>query len=189
MNKIKKLIDGIDIKLFVISLFILSVAIRFIFANFTKSIYTYYDEVRYYQIAKSIANGNGLQIFNANVDFQKIFYSLLIAPAFLFKDIQTQHTVIALINCIVLCSTIFPVCLLSKKLGLDKYKTIFILLLTTIYSDMCYSMSFMSETSFIPLGTWIIYGTYILFTEKPDIHKNILISILVGGGHVPFIFK
>lgn len=60
--------------LVVFLLFIISVLVRFFIANrFPLNIQCYPDELRYYHIASSIANGTGISIYNAATDFQKYY--------------------------------------------------------------------------------------------------------------------
>ena len=113
-NKLKKWIcfDCILIAF----IFGFSVILRYLISDFTKTIYIYPDELRYYMIAESIIDGRGITIYNGYTDFQKILYSLCIAPAFLFDDTIIQIKIISLINAIVMSSGIFPVYFLAKKI-------------------------------------------------------------------------
>ncbi len=171
-------------KLIIIIFFLVSILIRFCLADFPKIISTYPDELRYFQIARSLANGYGLAFHNISSDFQKILYSVIIAPAFMFNvSVEAQIKIINLINCIVMSSSIFPVYFLAQRLL--KGKKIFILLASAIVllmPDMIYSMSFMSEVIFFPLSLWIIYVFYRSFltgSYKKRFLYNIILGILI----------
>lgn len=167
-------------KYYVISVFLFATLVRYLFAHFMKTLYVYNDELRYYQIAESIANSRGIQIYNGPVDYQKILYSIILAPAFLFKDRWTQQSIIALINSAIVCSTVFPTVFICKWSKASKKITYLSCLLILILSDMTYSMTFMSEVCFLPLSMWILYGCLYLLSGKINTQKNIIFSISIG---------
>ena len=151
--------------------------IRFFAADFEKFIIFYPDELRYYHIAENITHGNFLTIYNLPTAFQKILYSLFLAPAFLFESIEMQAHSIAAINALLVSSVIFPAYLIGKLFFENKNKIIFLCVLTIILSDLSYSVSFMSENLFLPLGAW---GFYFFIKMILDNRLNILLSIFCG---------
>ncbi|MBP5565040.1 MAG: hypothetical protein J6X45_04895, partial [Lachnospiraceae bacterium] len=137
----------------VFGLFLAEVLIRFCFADFSKSAHTYRDELRYLQIAKNIFANGSLSVYGARNDYQKILYSLLLTPTYFIKNSIVRIKVIALINSVLVSSSIFPGYLIIKKLSDNNKKLILIsLLLLSVFSDMCFSLTFMSENLFLPLG-------------------------------------
>ena len=167
-------------KHYIIFIFIFATLVRYLLAHFMKTLYVYNDELRYYQIAESIANGRGIRIYNGHVDYQKILYSIILAPAFLFKTRWSQQTAIALINSVIICSTVFPTVLICRQIKTSKKNTYLSCLLTLILPDMSYSMTFMSEVCFLPLSMWILYGCLYLLSSKISIKKNIILSVFIG---------
>jgi len=74
-------------------------------------------EFRYLHLAKSIAQGGPLLVQGEPAQFQKILYPLVISPAFLLaRDPVVQIKLVGVINCLVMCSMVFPAALLARKL-------------------------------------------------------------------------
>ena len=67
---------------YVLLIFLLGVSVRFCLANFYKIITVYSDELRYYSIVRSIFEGNAITLRDGFTDYQKITYSLILAPFF-----------------------------------------------------------------------------------------------------------
>ena len=101
----------------VFGLFLIEILIRFYFADFSKSVHTYRDELRYLQIAKNIFANGSLSIYGAKNDYQKILYSIFLAPTFFIKNSIIRIKVISLINSILVSSSVFPGYLIIKKIS------------------------------------------------------------------------
>ena len=166
--------------IFILLLMFCSVGIRFCFADFNKSFLVYSDELRYLSLADSIAHGRGLEIYNIESGYQKIFYSLLLAPAYLLSNRIITIRVIALINVCLMSSGIIPVWLLGKKFLLSPHLRVLVCVLYLLGPDMTYSMTFMSETLYIPMAIWLIYFLCNLFEIEYNSRKKIIFSILIG---------
>ena len=164
-------------RILLLLLFVASFVIRFCAADFEKFIIFYPDELLYYQIAENIAHGNFLNIYNLPTAFQKILYSLCLAPAFFFESIESQSHSIAAINALLVSSIIFPMYFIGKLFFENKNKIIFICFLSILLSDLSYSVTFMSENLFLPLGAWVFYFFIKIILEN---RLNILLSILSG---------
>ncbi len=156
-------------------LFLGSFLIRFVNGDFEKIILFYPDELRYYQIAENMARGNFLIINNEAVSYQKILYSLFLTPIFWIENLAIRAHLFSALNAFFVSSIIFPVYLIGKLL-LKKY--IYILcFLSLLLSDLVYSITFMSEVLFLPLGAW---GVYIALKMIVENRKNIWLSIFFG---------
>ena len=164
----------------VLAAFLLEVLVRFYFSNFTKAAHTYRDELRYLQIAKSIWQNGSLSVYGTANDYQKILYPLILAPTYFIGNSILRVKVIALINSVLVSSTIFPGYLISKKVSGNNHKIILLsLLLTSVLPDMCFSGTFMSENLFLPIGMWEVYFLIILLTET-NVKKQAVLSIVTG---------
>ena len=160
--------------------FLAEVLIRFYFSDFTKSVHTYRDELRYLQIAKSIWANGSLSVYGTDNDYQKILYSLILFPTFFIKNSITRVRIISLINSVLIGSTVFPSYLISKKLSGNNHKIILLsLLLVSVLPDMCFSLTFMSENLFLPMGMWEVYFLIALLSET-DHKKQVFLSIFNG---------
>ena len=163
----------------IILMIFFSIGIRFYFADFSKHFFVYYDELRYLSLAESIAHGQGLKIWNLESGYQKILYSLFIAPAYLISNRVITIRVITLINVLLMTLGVIPVYLLSKKYLLSPILRVLVCMLYLLGSDMTYSMTFMSEILYIPMAIWLIYLLINLF-EHENNKQKILYSVLIG---------
>ena len=123
MRKYKDNYKTTNEKIYLFLLFFLSIGLCFFISNFSKSLFLSADEMRYINIARSIANGRHFTyIHHVITDYQKILYPLCISPAYKIRDFHLQVTVVGLINAILMSSSIFPAYLLAKKyLNSSKY--------------------------------------------------------------------
>ncbi len=163
-------------------LFFGSVLLRFVFADYPHPIIIYPDELLYRTFAETIATGRGLVLYNQPFDFQKILYSLVLAPAFLVRDRQMQFHLTALINAAVMCSSVFPFCLLAQRLLDDRRVTLLIGVLSCLLPDLCYTATYMSEVLFLPLSAWLLYGFCLLLEAPSAGAKRPLLAALLGAG-------
>ena len=161
-----KILKNIKEKEIVGLLFLLLTFIYFFMSKRLKIMYIYYDEMFYYQLPQNILFGNGMKIYNIPQDFQKLIYSFVLMPSFLFKNKILQINIIAFINSILMASGIIPLYLISKELILKKINIILCLLIYCFYSDFMFTYTFMSENLFIPLSYWAIYFLFIFYNKK-----------------------
>ncbi len=161
---------GQHIWLVTIILFILSFAIRLICSFWSGPVVSqiaYPDEIRFFHIAKSIAEQGQILVRDLPTAFQKILYSLFLTPAFMFTNDQLlQVNIIRVINCLLISSSVFPVMLLSKKLTSNKIVLITSLLITVTLPDMAYSATLLSEVLYMPLCVWLFYIAYCVMAEQ-----------------------
>lgn len=157
-------------------LFVLSVFFRFYCADFQKHFFIV-DELLYYQFSENFAQNKGFLIYNLPSNFEKILYSIILSPAFLFENREVQQHFISFFNSVLISSTLFPAYYLAKYF-LKQNKFIFIILfLTFIHPDLTYSVTFMSENCFVPLSLWCFYFS-VLFIQKEN--PSILFSFSLG---------
>ena len=164
-------------------LFVVSTFIRFFIANrFPLSIQCYPDELRYYHIASSMANGTGISIYNASTDFQKILYSLFLIPACMFSDIDTRFSLVFLTNSILMSLGVFFVFYLSKHLIHSMVYRIIVCLMYLLSGYMTYTMTFISENLWIPLSLGILCVFYKLFQHQEinDKKSTLIFNLLAG---------
>ena len=161
-------------------LFIVSVIIRYLISDFEKWFIVYPDEWRYFSIAESLAHGEGITIYNAPNSFQKIMYSLFIAPAFWVSDRLVTIKIISLINSCIVSSGIIASWFLAKKMLQSKVFQLLIPLVYVVVADMVYSMTFMSETLFAPLAIWGIYLVSLSMEDRDNLKYRYILYILCG---------
>lgn len=145
----------------IIGIFFLSIAIRFVLANFyPKTINCYPDELLYLSFGESLWNNHALLVGNMPSVFDKAAYPILIAPSFIFSDVKVQGMMIALINSLLMSLGIFPVYGLAKRILADYKCVLFCVVLYAICPTLTYSMTFMSENLSVPLSLFCIYFVY-----------------------------
>lgn len=167
------------IALLVIVLYICSVGIRFYFSNFIKRIETYPDELIYWEIASSLANKGEILVHNFPMSYKKILYPIIISPAFLVEDTLLQIKLVSLINSLVMCSSIFPIYKITKKLSNKNIYILISLILTSTLPSLMFTMTFMSEVAFYPLVLWFIYFV-LKYIKNNDRNSRITNAILIG---------
>lgn len=162
----------------IIGIFFLSIAIRFVLANFyPKTINCYPDELLYLSLGESLWNNHSLLVGNMPSVFDKAAYPILIAPSFLFSDVKVQGMIIALINSILMSLGIFPVYGLAKRLLADHKHILFCVVLYVICPTLTYSMTFMSENLSVPLSLFCIYFVY-RFWEVSKLRWELVFALL-----------
>lgn len=166
----------------VVSMFVVSVIVRTILSyRYPVHLVTYPDELRYYRIATSFANGTGLSLYNAPYNFQKILYSLCIAPACIFQSIHIRIAVIAFLNSVMMSAGVYPIYYLSSVLIKDRFYRIGSCAIYLIGGHMTYTMTFMSENLWITLALSLLSVFCMLFIHQENVSYKILwLNFLAG---------
>ncbi len=161
----------------VLLMFLAGTAVYFFLGHFNKAISIYMDEIYYYDMARSIYKGNGFSINNFMPNFEKIAYPLFISPLFAITDGEARITVMSMLNSAAIVSSVFPVWLICRELGLSRKNRFIMLLLTVSFPDMMYSVTFMAENLYWPLLLWIIY-VWLRNFKRPRIIYSIITAAL-----------
>lgn len=159
-----------------IFLFLLSFALRFVFCNYPRIFTIYRDELLYFQLAQNFAEGRGFLIHNLPTHFQKILYSVFLMPYFFIKN----QIVLAGIQSFLVTSSIFPIFLIAKNLLKSKKTIIAVLIFSLFLPDLNYAQTFMSETLFLPLSIWVFYGV-LKISENEKISKKTALAAFALG--------
>ena len=170
-NKIK-----IIIILFMI--YVVGVIIYYSLGNFYKHLGYVPDERLYIQAAKALANGDGLYYNGVKGSFQKIVYSAVISPAYLVKDLFIQIKLVCLIGTLFNMTSVFPIYLICRKLKLNRVKSLFVCLFCLSFPMFLFSMTFMSETAFLPLWLWTVYFILLMLDSNDTLYVPIILGIL-----------
>ena len=182
MNSEQKADRGLRLPRGIWLLFFGSLLLRYAFADYPHAVVIYPDELLYRTFAETIAAGRGLVLYNQPFDFQKILYSVVLAPAFLVRGRQLQFHLIALINAAVMSSAIFPFCWIAQRLLGDRRLTLLIGGFGCLLPDLCYSATYMSEVLFLPLSGWLLCGFCLLLDAPSAGAKRPLLAALLGAG-------
>ncbi len=142
-----------------------------------KLITVYPDEMLYYNIARSIFNGDELVVNQYYYGFKKIAYSILISPFFAIGNGELRLTVIWLFNAVVILSSVFPAWLITKELEMPRHWRFFAVFITAVFPEMMRSMGFMAENLYFPLTMWFML-LWLKNAKKPKISYTLLLALL-----------
>ncbi len=171
--------DARTLLVIAVVLFAVSCVVRIFLANYPKGIGVLPDEIRYLNLASSLLNDGSLIQRGGMSSFQKILYPLSIIPAYFFNDPQTRANVVTVLSCIYVSSALFPAYLLARRVfGFARTPIIACLLFTLICPDMCYSMTFLSESVYLPLALWLIACCLVAFEQSGK--RQLMWSTLAG---------
>ena len=146
--------------------FLIHVAVLFALSSFPKSLETYGDELIYLETARSLFEGDAIEIHGALHDFTSLLYPILIAPLCAIKDTIYREKLLSLLNCILVSSTVFPTFFICKELEIKKTFRWLVILIVSIWPDMLVSMTFMSESLYFPLSAFSLYYCIKWFKEE-----------------------
>ncbi len=184
MKKAGKIINVKNAFFVVFCLYIISVFVRFSLIPHLERLTVCFDELRSYGVAESIATGRAISVFNVDHYYTEILYSTIISPAFLFRTNRIiQFRIIAVINCLFICSGIFPTYLLAKRISRGKETVaLFFSCAYCLLPDLTYSLLIYNENIQLPLSMWFIYTLYVGFEDYGQVIslKYIAHQILIG---------
>lgn len=181
-------VNKFNIFLKLMAVYIVGVIIYYCLGCFDKNLCFVPDERLYIQAAKALANGTGIRYNGLQSTFQKIFYSIIISPAFLVKNLKIQTRLICLFSTLFEMTFVFPTYFISRRLGFSRINCILICIFSLFFPNLLFSMTYMSESAFLPLWLWTIYLVVCLLDSKEDKNldnkkitsNRIFISILLG---------
>lgn len=157
-------------------IFILGVIGHFFAADFLKAMAVYPDEIRYLLPAQSLFEGYGNVINNQISPYQKIGYSLFLAPFFAIDDVVLRLRCISLLNSFLIMCPVFFAYMLAKEFKLKTRDVYLSVLFSAILPISFISISFMSETLYYPLFMAFVY-LFVLYERKKDVKT----AVLLGG--------
>jgi len=138
------------------------------------------DEVRYWDIARAIYEGNFS--FAADSDYPP-FYSISLLPAFYLFSPFTRYAAARWLNALYLTSVIFPAFLLLRKF-LDRRTSLlaaFVLLCGPI--QVVIARTLISENVFYPIFMWtmlLAFGSLTALDSRARMLENILFGVLLA---------
>ncbi len=146
-------------RLCLLFIFLASAALHAVFCDYPKQMAIYRDEYLYFEIGKSIWAGQGIhiQINGMAVDFQKIGYSLFLAPFFAVPQTALRLRLISLGNCALTASSVFPVWLIGKELGLRRRWRYIAVLAVCAAPESLIATTLMAENLYYPLVLWSVW--------------------------------
>ena len=169
--------------LLAIALFLGAFIVHVILGDYPKGIDVLPDERRYLEIARSLFAGEGLIMRGAPSDFQKILYPVSLFPALLAPDGADQIRIVGVLNSLYACSTVFPAFALARKLFRKPWVVAGCMVIALITPDLMYSMTFMSESVYMPLTLWLVFLCWQCFEASGN--KQLVLS--AGAGFLCYL--
>lgn len=199
VNKIRNELTGIvqsvdnlnDTKMhiFVVFIYFCSSILRSIPAGQINLMVRYWDELYYFSYAKSFATDFSFNVRNITLPFTKVIYSILISPFIvLFKDSQYQITAICVFNAFLICSSVFPIYLLIRRMIERRSVQIFVLVLSMSLPIFSINLNILLENIFIPESFWMFYAIYEYFYIDIQAKKKKSINAVIIGVGLAFAY-
>ena len=138
------------------------------------------DEMLYANLARSIANGEGLLFMGQPADYTFIFYPLVLAPVYtLFPEGANFYKIIQCFNAALMSLSAFPIFALAKAVTRNERRALGIAFLSLLLPDFLLSGYMLSESVIYPMFFTIFYLAY-RYMENPKAWRAALIGLLGG---------
>ena len=171
-----------------VALFAIGAVVHIALGDFPKAIDVLPDERRYLEIARSLFAGGNLIMRGDPSDFQKILYPISLFPALFFDDGQAQIRAVNVLNSLYACSAVFPALLIARRIFENNWAVIASLVFTALIPDTMYSLTFMSESLYLPVALWMVYLCWRSFEAEGAL--GIALSVLAGLlGYATYLCK
>ena len=173
MNKLKN--DKVLMVVFFLGTFVLLCGLSY----FPKCMVVYTDELRYLHIADGLFNYGHLMIRGTNAIFNKVMYPIALFPVAVFSGTEYFTQAVAVVNSFYMAFVPALAIVLARISSLSWKKTIFIAVLAVAFPDMLYTMTFMSENIYIPMGIAAIILVWKVL-ETREKKKFFALSVALG---------
>ncbi len=141
-------------------LYVLAVLLyTFAVSNMTVPVHLLLDEDLYLSLAKSFHHTGSFQKGYRYFGYDCVLYPMLLSVAYFFYRPQTILFTLRLLNVLVMCSAVFPVYLLAKRM-LPAKKAVMVCAFSLLIPDMIDTCYLMQEVLFYPVLMWCFYFVY-----------------------------
>lgn len=159
-----------ETKIGILLIYLIAVAIyTFIASKMSVPVHLNVDEELYLAMAKSFHKSGEFMKGYEYLNYNCVLYSMLISVAYYFYTPGTILFTVRAIGVLVMCSAVFPVYLLARRI-LPYKKAIMIAFFSLLIPDMIDSCYIMQEVLLYPVLMWCFYFSYM------DISKNKICS-------------
>lgn len=158
-------------KRYVIILFLSAViAYGIIALFFTSTVHVQVDEDLYVALAKSFHYKGRFEAYGDIMNYNCVLYSMLISVAYYFYSPEHILFLMRFIGILSMCSAVFPIYLLAKRILQDDRISFAISALTLIMPYMFDGMYLLQEVLSYPLFLWTMYFLYRAFetSDMPE---------------------
>jgi hypothetical protein len=162
-------------KKLLLSIFLIVILIKIVFIIFIPTPTAFSDNYTYSKMASSFWNEQTIEVHNLPVTKYPPLYSMLISPAYIFKDMVWVFFLIKVINSILSSLIIIPTYLLAKNFLNKKYTFLISLIVGILPPFFSLSANIMAENLFYTLFTCTLFFLY-----KSSKNNNTIWPILTG---------
>lgn len=135
------------------------------------------DEILYYDLARSLADGAGLTVRGQSVFYPYIGYPLFLSPLFRLPASVNIYRAILLLNSASACAVCFPAFALTREITGRKTSAFAAACLSLILPDLFAAKHVMAESLLFPLFVTEAYALYRAI-RKPAAGRAILPALL-----------
>ena len=153
----KRLFPNMTEKHFFIVVFIISAAVRSMFALMARSPRIYFDELVYMELGQNIWLNGRLSIYHTAVNFSKILYPVVLSPFYAISDPELRINAILVFNALLVSSALIPGYLLAKRILHRYWQVNAAVLILALSPNMGFAFSYMAENLYIPVSMWAYY--------------------------------
>ena len=132
---------------------------------FTSTVHIDVDEELYVTLAKSFHYLGRFEKNGQLLDYSCVFYSMLLSLAYYFYTPESILFLMRFIGVICMCSSVFPIYLLSKDILMDENMAVRITALFLIMPYMADCAYMMQEVLCYPLFCWLLFFVYHFFEQ------------------------
>lgn len=168
-------------KIILILIFLIGVIVYgFLASKMTSTLYLYNDEELYMHMARSFFFEGHFSKNYELLNYKCVIYSMIISLAYIFYTPENILFIMRMIGVILMCSSVFPVYLLSRDVLKNKAYALGISFMTILLSDFISTLFLIQEVVCYPLFLWITYLVYLKFTKEKNNFREILIIFLLA---------
>lgn len=158
---------------------ILLISLKLLFSYFIPTPTAFGDCYTYSKMADSFLHNGNFLVHGIEITKYPPLYSVILSPAFLFKDMHAAYFAIKSINALISTLIIFPAFFLARKFLAKKYAFAITLLIGIFPSFFSFSGEIMSENLFYPIFIAVVFFLHECFEDK-RLRWKILAGIFAG---------
>jgi hypothetical protein len=134
------------------------------------------DEIVYSDAARSFAAHGNFLIRGAHAEYGYVYQLLLAIPYALASKVATAYDLARVVNTLVMCSVVFPVYLLARRV-VRPTAALTAAALAVAVPPLAYAGTLMTENVFYPLFAWLAVAL-VAALERPSARNQLLVLVL-----------
>lgn len=146
---------------------------------FSSTVHVGADEEIYLTLAKSFHYFGKFEIDGQLANYNCVLYSLLISLAYYAYRPESILFGMRIIGVLLMCSAVFPIFGLAKKVLEDEKKAFGISIITLLLPYMFDCAYIMQEVLSYPLFLWTVYVWYCIYEKQDEVNYKLLASCAI----------